>query len=96
MNYEDFNVVGNYYTDLYDLKIGDYFREDTYKEVYLVKEIVVEDMGIKDEDWQTVYKTWNITDNESCDWFYNPAFSQYSPTLLKLEPKFINLVPKTE
>lgn len=37
MDYKDFNIVGNMPTDLYDLKVGDFFMEDTYPEVFVVR-----------------------------------------------------------
>ncbi len=88
MNYKNFNsVVGKHggYWDLYDLAVGDYFMEDTYPEVFQVKEIVIEDVSGEGQ-METVVKSWNVTDNVDCDWFYARQHSAYSPCLVKLEP----------
>jgi hypothetical protein len=85
MDYRDFNILSQ--VDLYDLKVGDYFMEDTYPDVFRIDEIVVEDKGFTTINLQTVYKTFNITENETCDWFYDRGSPAYAPTLLKLKEK---------
>ena len=71
------------YVDLYDLSIGDFFMEDTYPEVYQVKNIVKKEFNGKLEN---VIETLNITDEKPCDWFYNTEYKQYAPVLVKLLP----------
>jgi hypothetical protein len=82
-NWRDFNVVGSYYTDLYDLRIGDYFMEDTYPEVYQVTRVEYRDGK------PTVVLSHDLTDNvKDVEWFYDrEAGRGYAPTLVKLEPK---------
>lgn len=73
MNHKDFNAVGNYYVDLYDLKVGEYFMQDTYSDVFLVTEIKEEDVEGTPEDTniQLCIYTQNITNDVPCRWFYD-------------------------
>lgn len=76
-NWRDFKIVGGNYVDLYSLKVGDFFMEDTYPEVHQVTKI----------SCRTVYAH-NLTDNrENEPWYCDPGYPAYAPTLIKLEPK---------
>ena len=82
-NWKDFNVVGGYYTDLYDLRIGDFFMEDTYPEVYQV-------MIVEHRDGRPpVVLANDLTDDiKDIEFFYDRVNGKaYAPTLIKLEPK---------
>jgi hypothetical protein len=72
------------YIDLYDLRVGDYFMEDTYPDVYEVKSIV--EKTRPDGAIDTVVETFNITDEVPCEWFYHRNYQAYAPVLVKLEP----------
>jgi hypothetical protein len=71
------------YVDLYDLSIGDFFMEDTYPEVYQVKNIVNKEIGGR---LGRVVETFNVTEEKTCDWFYDTNHSAYAPVLVKLIP----------
>jgi len=87
MDYTDFNTVGNKYVDLYSLSVGDYFMEDTYPEVYVVRKIVMEDETYG--KLQKIVKTENITNGGNQNWFYDREIgSAFAPCLVKLSPKF--------
>jgi len=79
-NYKDFKVVfvgHSGYVDLYDLKVGDYFMEDTYPEVYQVRATASPGGSVLADC---------ITDGvKGIEWMY--AASAYAPCLVKLEPK---------
>jgi hypothetical protein len=77
MDYRDVKMTSEGYTDLYDFKVGDLFIEDIYPDVYQILKITK----------KGVYKTWNMTDNISCDFFYNKNHPAYAPRLIKAELK---------
>lgn len=84
-NWKDFKVAGDYYIDLYDLRIGDYFMEDTYPEVYQVTRVEHRD-GI---GMCPIVLAHDLTDNiKDVEFFYNKDGGKaYAPVLVKLEPK---------
>ena len=86
MNYKSFNAtMGTHagYWDLYEFKVEEYFMEDTFPEVYQVISIGQEE--VQPGQIEMVVRTWNITDNVPCDWFYSKEY--WSPALVKLTPK---------
>ena len=84
-DYRHFNFSGSMPIDLYDLRIGDYFMEDTYPEVYQVTRVEHRD-GI---GMSPVVLAHDITDDiKDVEFFYSrDGGKAYSPVIVKLEPK---------
>ena len=81
MTREDVVVIGNGYVDIYNLRIGEFFMEDGYPEVFKILEIF--------QDWRgsqvyCIYKTREMKSNVKEEWFHD----RQSPfNLLKVKPK---------
>lgn len=79
-NWKDFDVVGENYIGPNDLKVGDYFMEDTYPEVYKVTAI-----GFNPEVGMNVVTAHDLTrDQPGSTWYGQGA---YAPVLVRLKPK---------
>ncbi len=76
-NWRDFKTACDNYVDLYSLKVGDFFMEDTYPEVHQVTSI----------NGRTVYAHNLTKDMKNEPWYYAADYPAYAPCLVKLEPK---------
>lgn len=65
--------------DLYDLKVGDRFMEDTYPEIYKVIRIE-EPKGCG----MRLVISENLETREQCDWGYTTIGAAYAPCIIKL------------